>query len=70
MNRIRDRYHNVLAARIQHGYRKYKARKLAKTAPVSKIRRSSNLAKVLHCLCSYIHTYIEGNLGCFLPFGH
>lgn len=50
VNRIRDRYHNVLAARIQHGYRKYKARKQAKAAPVSKIRRSSNLAKVKRVL--------------------
>ena len=46
VNRIRDRYHNILAARIQHAYKKHKQRKMEKSQPATKIRRASNLAKV------------------------
>jgi hypothetical protein len=41
VNRIRERFHNVLATRIQHAYKKYKLRQLARLPTPSRVRRGS-----------------------------
>ena len=46
VHRIKLRYHNVCAKRIQSAYRKYRMRKLARVPTPSKIRRASNMAEV------------------------
>ncbi len=48
-----------MAARIQHGYRKYKHRKANPVVPTTKIRRASNMANV-----SKIHAFIY-RLSCY-----
>jgi hypothetical protein len=44
--RIKKRHHDVLATRIQHAYREYKLRQIARLPTPSKARRAASIAEV------------------------
>lgn len=49
VTRIKGRYHDLMASRIQHAYRGYKQRKTARLPTPTKIRRDVSIAtKVPH----------------------